>query len=89
LQAPALASGEERLEWPISDRAVNLGFNPNKGQLMKIGKMAAALYRARYDQEPIKREQFVDGTTRKVNMYAHKDLAILDEAIKSIMGQAS
>ena len=89
LQAPALASGEERLEWPISDRAVNLGFSPNKGQLMKIGKMAAALYRARYDQEPIKREQFVDGTTRKVNMYAHKDLAILDEAIKSIMGQAS
>lgn len=87
LQASALPSGEERLEWPISDRAVVLGFNPNKGQLMKIGKAAAALYRARYGSEPIKREQFVDGATRKVNMYAHKDLAILDQAIKSIMEQ--
>lgn len=87
LQVPALPSGEERLEWPISDRAATLGFNPNKGQLMKIGKAAAALYRARYGSEPIKREQFVDGATRKVNMYAHKDLAILDQAIKSIMQQ--
>lgn len=87
LNTPALPSGEERLEWPISDRAVKLGFNPSKGQLMKIGKAAAVLYRARYDSDPIKREQFVDGTTRKVNMYAHKDLAILDQAIKSIMQQ--
>jgi prophage antirepressor-like protein len=87
LQAPALPSGEERLEWPISDRASILGFNPSKGQLMKIGKIAAALYRARYGSDPIKREQFVDGATRKVNMYAHKDLAILDQAIKSIMQQ--
>jgi prophage antirepressor-like protein len=87
LQTPALPSGEERLEWPVSDRAVVLGFNPNRGQLMKIGKVVAALYRARYGSEPIKREQFVDGTTRKINMYAHKDLAILDQAIKSIMEQ--
>lgn len=87
LQASALPSGEERLEWPISDRAVVLGFNPTRGQLMKIGKVAAALYRARYGSDPIKREQFVDGATRKVNMYAHKDLAILDQAIRSIMEQ--
>lgn len=85
LQSLALPSGEERLEWPISDRAVALGYHPKPGQLTTIGKAAAALYRARYGQEPVKREQFVGGTTRKVNMYSQKDLAILDQAIKSVM----
>lgn len=85
LQSLALPSGEERLEWPISDRAMALGYHPKPGQLTTIGKAAAALYRARYGQEPTKREQFVGGTTRKVNMYSQKDLAILDQAIKSVM----
>lgn len=85
LQTPALPSGENRLEWPISDRAVALGYSPTSGQLKSIGKGAAALYRARYGKEPPKREQFVDGTTRLVNCYSHEDLPILDQAIKTVM----
>jgi hypothetical protein len=85
LQTPALPSGEERLEWPISDRAAVLGYKPTPGQLRTIGKGAAALYRARYGQEPPEREQFVDGTTRKVKCYSQKDLPILDQAIKAVM----
>lgn len=83
---PALPQADnERLEYPISDRALELGYKPTPGQLRSIGKGAAALYRARYSQEPIKREQFVDGATRKVNVYSQKDLPILDEAIKRVM----
>ena len=85
LQTPALPSGEERLEWPISDRAAVLGYKPTPGQLRVIGKGAATLYRARYGQEPPKREQFVDGTTRSVNCYSHRDLQIVDQAIKAVM----
>ena len=88
LQTPALPGAEERLEWPISDRAVALGYKPTPGQLKSIGKAAASLYFARYGQKPPKREQFVDGTTRLVNSYSSKDLQILDEAIKTIMERA-
>lgn len=85
LQAPSLPGSSERLEYPVSDRALELGYKPTPGQLKSIGKGAASLYRARYGQEPPKREQFVDGTTRKVNCYSQKDLPILDEAIKAVM----
>lgn len=66
-------------------RALALGYKPASGQLRSIGKGAAALYHARYDKELLKREQFVDGTTRKINCYSHKDLSILDQAIKAVM----
>jgi prophage antirepressor-like protein len=89
LSTPALPAGGERLEWPISDRAIALGYKPTPGQLRSIGKGAAALYRARYGKEPPKREQHVDGTTRMVNWYSHKDLPILDQAIKAVMDRDS
>ena len=85
LQTPSLPSSSERLEYPVSDRALELGYKPTSGQLKSIGKGAASLYRARYGQEPPKREQYVDGTTRKVNCYSQKDLPILDQAIKAVM----
>lgn len=88
LQTPALPGGEERLEWPISDRATALGYKPTPGQLKSIGRGAAALYRARYGKEPPKREQFVDGATRSVNSYSSKDLPILDQAIKAVMDKS-
>ena len=79
--------GTERLEWPISDRARHLGYNPNRKQLLAIGKMVAPMYRARHNGEnPPKREQFVDGTTRPVNCYGTADLDIVDRGIEAIMG---
>ena len=74
-----------RLELPISDRCVALGFNADSKQLLRIGRAAANLYRSKYGDTPKKREQFVHGATRMVNVYTEADIAILDEAIKSVM----
>ncbi|MEP0872390.1 hypothetical protein NDA01_21480 [Trichocoleus desertorum AS-A10] len=76
----------KRLEVPISDRCLDLGYNPNTKQLLRIGQVAAAFYRARHGRPPQKREQFVGGTTRMVNVYTADDLSILDSAIHSVMG---
>jgi prophage antirepressor-like protein len=85
LKKPALPSGG-RLEWPVSDRAMHLGYKPNRKQLINIGKTVAKLYRLRHDGEnPPEREQFVDGTTRMVKCYGENDLDILDQAIALVM----
>jgi phage anti-repressor protein len=76
----------KRLEVPISDRCLDLGYNPTTKQLLKIGQVAAAFYRGRHGRPPQKREQFVGGTTRLVNVYTADDLGILDSAIQSVMG---
>lgn len=79
-------SPNARLEWPISDRARHLGFRPDKGDLQKIGRVAAKLYRLRHDgKNPPEREQFVDGTTRSVKCYGEDDLDIVDQAIALVM----
>ncbi|NER07799.1 MAG: hypothetical protein F6K17_37190, partial [Okeania sp. SIO3C4] len=85
LKKPALPS-TGRLEWPVSDRARHLGFRPDRGQLIRIGQVAAKLYRLRHDSEdPPSREQYVDGTTRMVRCYGESDLDIVDQAIALIM----
>lgn len=85
LKKPALPSGG-RAEWPCSDRARHLGFRPKRGELTKIGRVAAELYRLRHDgQDPPKREQYVDGTTRMVMCYGEAELDILDQAIAIVM----
>jgi hypothetical protein len=88
LEAAIAAEPEQpkRLEVPISDRCLDLGYNPNTKQLLKIGQVAAAFYRGRHGRPPQKREQFVGGTTRMVNVYTADDLGILDSAIQSVMG---
>lgn len=76
---------QKRFEIPVSDRARQLGYKPNRGQLIAIGKTAAQFYRLRYNEDPPKREQFVDGTTRMVKCYSEDDLDILDQAIAVVM----
>ncbi len=51
----------------------------------QIGKRAKKLYLERHGTVPVKREQFVGGTTRRVNVYGFEDLDILDEAIAWVM----
>lgn len=74
-----------RLEYPVSDRAITLGYKPTNSQLQQIGKRAAKLYQEKHGCQSPKREQFVGGATRLVNVYGHEDLEILDEAIATIM----
>ena len=76
---------QTRLEYPVSDRAVFLGYRPDSRQLQQIGKQASRLYQERHDTKPIQREQFVGGTTRMVNVYGFQDLYLLDQAIFSVM----
>jgi hypothetical protein len=88
IEAAVAAEPEQpkRLEVPISDRCLDLGYKPSIKQLLKIGQVAAAFYRGRHGRPPQKREQFVGGTTRLVNVYTADDLGILDSAIQSVMG---
>lgn len=87
LKKPAALPSGERAEWPVSDRARVLGYKPKRNDLIKIGKIAAGLYRLRHDKGPPVREQYVDGTTREVKCYGSADLDILDQAIASVMEQ--
>lgn len=88
LEKPSLPEGEtRRLEWPISDRVLHLGYGvQNNNTLKSIGMLASSLYLAKYGERPVKREQFVDGTSRRVASYGEDDLDILDQAIKQKLG---
>jgi prophage antirepressor-like protein len=94
LHSTALPGTTDRLEWTLSDRIIHLGYKPQDNKmLMRLGKAAATLYRARYGKdendkyiEPPKKEQFVDGATRMVNLYDSKNADLLDAAIKQILG---
>jgi prophage antirepressor-like protein len=94
LKSTALPGATDRLEWTLSDRVIHLGYKPQNNKiLMRIGRAAATLYRARYGKdengkyiEPPKKEQFVDGATRMVNLYDSENVDILDVAIKQILG---
>ena len=75
-----------RLMIPVSDRARTLGYRPDREQLKKIGRFAAQFYRLRHDgEDPPKREQYVDGTTRMVKCYDEDDIDILDQASALVM----
>ncbi len=74
-----------RVELPVSDRALVLGYRPTSSQLCQIGKQAARIYQQRHGQKPVQREQFVAGTTRMVNVYSEADVDILDQAIALVM----
>ena len=80
-----ITNRQPRLEYPVSDRAIDLGYRPTNSQLQQIGKRAKKLYLERHSTEPIKREQFVGGATRMVNVYGFNDLDLLDEAIAWVM----
>lgn len=84
LEQPALPEGmTKRLEWPISDRVLHLGYGVQNNNILKsIGILASNLYLAKYGVRPVKREQFVDGATRRVASYGEDDLDILDRAIE-------
>ncbi len=81
----AINEASVRLEYPVSDRAVTLGYRPSNRQLLQIGKQASRLYKERHGTKPIQREQFVAGATRMVNVYGFNDLDLLDQAIALVM----
>lgn len=90
LHSSALPRTSDRLEWTLSDRVLHLGHKPQENRmLMRIGKAAASLYRARHGCDPVKKEQYVDGATRMVNLYDADNVDLLDGAITQILGDVS
>ncbi|VEP16241.1 hypothetical protein H1P_4220001 [Hyella patelloides LEGE 07179] len=87
-QTPNQPEPTRRLEYPVSDRAIHLGYRPNNQQLQQIGKQASLLYQDKHGIKPVRREQFVGGTTRMVNVYGSDDLEFLDRAIFAVMGDS-
>lgn len=87
-QTPS-AGAEPIREWTISDRVVALGYKAQKnGVLQGIGTIAANLYRKKHaGQEPPTRGQYVDGAYRTVRAYTTVDLDIVDQAIRTKLGE--
>lgn len=70
----------------ISYVAMQLGFKKlTHSDLCKIGQKAVALYRARYNKDPLKRKEHVNGKEQQVNDYTERDRDLLEEAIVSVM----
>ncbi|MBW4580666.1 MAG: hypothetical protein KME42_13965 [Tildeniella nuda ZEHNDER 1965/U140] len=83
------AAPSERVEesvYFISDRCVELGYQPDTYTLLEIARKASRNYALRHGVNPAKVTQSTNGTTSKVNVYSSADLDILDEAIKAVMG---
>ncbi len=72
-------------EWSVLDRAMYLGYNPTRAQLVAIGKEAARLYREQHGDDPPQSEEVVDGQTRLVKVYSGKAVDLLDTAIRQVM----
>jgi len=69
----AIQGSNNRLEYPISDRIVELGYKYNKKICMKLGNLFKAKYINLFNKDPPKREQYVEGATRMVRSYTIND----------------
>ena len=58
----------------------------SSNELKQFGKAVKKVYVEKRDKEPIKRRQYVDGTTRDVNNYTSNDLWIIKIAYKRFTG---
>ena len=79
LQPSLTSTNPGRLEYPVSDRAIALGYKPNNTQLQQIGKRASRLYQEKYNSKPPQREQFVGGTMGS-NFWQLGEMAECDRA---------
>lgn len=81
-------AGLKRTELPISDACLKLGHkNLRNKDYINIGRITAELYRKKYKQAPMKRQQYVDGAVREVNHYKEEDFDLIKQAINSYFGR--
>lgn len=73
----------------ISGRAIDLGIKLDRGDVIRAGRITAALYRDKHGETPVKHTQYVDGAARQVNSYTENDLDIIDSAIRQAMEKAA
>lgn len=74
---------DRRREIPISDFLLEkLGRPATLKEMLEFGREVATAFRLLRGREPPKREQWVDGTTRRINSYSSQDVDVLDRAVK-------
>ena len=68
----------------VTQVARELGYNLNHANQIKVGRLVAAKYRAKYDAEPPTHTQWVDGAERPVKSYTEADRGLIVEALAEL-----
>ena len=68
----------------VTQVARELGYNLNHANQIKVGRLVAAKYRAKYDAEPPTHSQWVDGAERPVKSYTEADRGLIVEALTEL-----
>jgi len=81
---PAITNGgaEVNKSISVSQVAQEMGVRLTHGQLVQIGSAVARKYREKYNAEPPKHSQWVDGAERKVNSYTERDRTMVVDALR-------
>jgi hypothetical protein len=84
---PAIDNGEQAACFKsvsVSQVAAELGYNRlTRGQMVSISTSVARRFRERYNKDPPKHFQWVDGAERSVNSYTERDRDIITDAVKA------
>ena len=68
----------------VTQVARELGYNLNHANQIKVGRLVATKYRAKYDAEPPTHTQWVDGAERPVKSYTEADRGLIVEALAEL-----
>lgn len=83
----AITNGEAAVDRPISvsEIAQEMGYRLSHGQQISIGRVVAAKYYERYNEEPSWHYQWVQGQQRKVKSYTERDRDLIEGAILAVV----
>ena len=73
----------------VSVLASELGYKCTDREIINIGRVMARKYRDKYQQDPPKHKQYVKGNYIPVNSYMERDRALMEQAVREIMSDAS
>lgn len=77
----ASIASDEHMQITISQVADDLGIRLSSAECVKAGKLMVSKYRDRYNKDPEKHKQSVNGAIRLVNTYMQKDIDLMKRAI--------
>jgi hypothetical protein len=63
-----------------------MGHRVKSGDLQIMGKLVAKAYRDKYNENPGKHRQWVDGAEREVNSYTERDRELLTSVVRQYVG---
>ena len=70
----------------ISQVVHEMGHRVKSGDLQIMGKLVAKAYRDKYNENPGKHRQWVDGAEREVNSYTERDRELLTSVVRQYVG---